>query len=92
MYALPVQGLIDELGRLPGIGPKSAQRIAFHLLKGTREDAQRLSAAVAELLEVMRTYTNIAQILQQQGDLQKTAIERLADVRILPDQLPSATR
>jgi recombination protein RecR len=33
MYEGPVQDLIDELGRLPGIGPKSAQRIAFHLLK-----------------------------------------------------------
>ena len=33
VYAGPVQDLIDELGRLPGIGPKSAQRIAFHLLK-----------------------------------------------------------
>ncbi|MSZ14971.1 MAG: recombination protein RecR, partial [Actinobacteria bacterium] len=31
MYAGPVQDLIDELGRLPGVGPKSAQRIAFHL-------------------------------------------------------------
>ena len=33
VYAQPVQELIDELGRLPGVGPKSAQRIAFHLLK-----------------------------------------------------------
>ena len=33
MYAAPVQDLIDELGRLPGVGPKSAQRIAFYLLK-----------------------------------------------------------
>ena len=33
VYAAPVQDLIDELGRLPGVGPKSAQRIAFHLLK-----------------------------------------------------------
>ncbi|NDD96555.1 MAG: recombination protein RecR, partial [Actinobacteria bacterium] len=32
-YTLPVQTLIDQLGRLPGVGPKSAQRIAFHLLK-----------------------------------------------------------
>ena len=40
--------------RLPGIGPKSAQRIAFHLLKGTREDAQRLAAAVGELLDGIR--------------------------------------
>ena len=38
MYAAPVQDLIDELGRLPGVGPKSAQRIAFHLLKLSDED------------------------------------------------------
>ena len=54
-YAGPVQDLIDELGRLPGVGPKSAQRIAFHLLKGSRDDAARLSAAVGELLESLRT-------------------------------------
>ena len=47
-YAGPVQDLIDELGRLPGIGPKSAQRIAFHLLKLPRDDAMRLARAVAE--------------------------------------------
>ena len=54
-YPAPLSRLIDELRALPGIGPKSAQRIAFHLLKGTREDAQRLSAAVCELLDAMRT-------------------------------------
>ena len=47
-YAAPVQSLIDELGRLPGIGPKSAQRIAFHLLKLPAEDAERLARAITE--------------------------------------------
>ena len=47
-YAPPVQTLIDELGRLPGIGPKSAQRIAFHLLKLPVEDAERLARAITE--------------------------------------------
>ena len=47
-YAPPVQDLIDELGRLPGIGPKSAQRIAFHLLKLPTEDAARLARAITE--------------------------------------------
>ncbi len=46
MYAAPVQDLIDELGRLPGIGPKSAQRIAFYLLKAPAEDARRLADAI----------------------------------------------
>jgi recombination protein RecR len=48
VYAGPVQVLIDELGRLPGVGPKSAQRIAFHILKVPVEDATRLSNAIAE--------------------------------------------
>ena len=45
-YAGPVQDLIDELGRLPGVGPKSAQRIAFHLLKLPKDDALRLARAI----------------------------------------------
>jgi recombination protein RecR len=48
VYAGPVQTLIDELGRLPGIGPKSAQRIAFYLLKLPAEDAARLAHAIEE--------------------------------------------
>jgi len=50
-YALPVQDLIDELGRLPGIGPKSAQRIAFHLLKLPKEDASRLARTIVDAKE-----------------------------------------
>jgi recombination protein RecR len=42
-----VQDLIDELGRLPGVGPKSAQRIAFYLLKVPTDDALRLAAAIS---------------------------------------------
>jgi recombination protein RecR len=49
VYAGPVQDLIDELGRMPGVGPKSAQRIAFHLLKLSREDALRLARAISEV-------------------------------------------
>lgn len=51
LYARPVQDLIDQLGRLPGVGPKSAQRIAFHLLKVPREDAARLASAIVEAKE-----------------------------------------
>jgi recombination protein RecR len=46
VYAKPVEILIDELGRLPGIGPKSAQRIAFYLLKADVVDARRLADAI----------------------------------------------
>ncbi|HAM03613.1 MAG TPA: recombination protein RecR [Acidimicrobiaceae bacterium] len=50
-YGALLQALIDELGRLPGIGPKSAQRIAFHLLKVAPEDALRLSEAIVAVKE-----------------------------------------
>lgn len=48
MYTRAVQELVDELGRLPGIGPKSAQRIAFHLLMVAKEDALRLAQVITE--------------------------------------------
>jgi recombination protein RecR len=47
----PVQSLVDELGRLPGIGPKSAQRIAFFLLKSAPDDAKRLARVIVEAKE-----------------------------------------
>lgn len=53
-YPAAVARLVDELRSLPGIGPKSAQRIAFHLLRGPREDAERLGEAVARLHEGIR--------------------------------------
>ncbi|NNN18407.1 MAG: recombination protein RecR [Acidimicrobiaceae bacterium] len=46
MYTQSVQALIDELGKLPGIGPKSAQRVAFHLLKIDQTEALRLAEAI----------------------------------------------
>ncbi|MCC6339441.1 MAG: recombination mediator RecR [Acidimicrobiia bacterium] len=51
VYEGPVQKLIDELGRLPGVGPKSAQRIAYHLLKIPPEDARRLARAIDDVKE-----------------------------------------
>jgi recombination protein RecR len=48
MYEGAIQDLIDELGRLPGIGPKSAQRIAFHIIQSERVDVTRL-------VDVLRT-------------------------------------
>ncbi|CCH78188.1 DNA repair and recombination protein [Nostocoides japonicum T1-X7] len=49
MYEGAVQDLIDELGRLPGVGPKSAQRIAFHLLQADEADVSRLARALTEV-------------------------------------------
>ena len=49
MYEGVVQDLIDELGRLPGVGPKSAQRIAFHLLQAEPVDVRRLADVLIEV-------------------------------------------
>jgi recombination protein RecR len=51
LFVGPVQRLIDELGRLPGIGGKSAQRLAFHLLTVEEADARRLAAAIIDMRE-----------------------------------------
>ncbi|HJS72113.1 MAG TPA: recombination mediator RecR [Acidimicrobiia bacterium] len=51
MFEGPVQRLIDELARLPGIGTKSAQRLAFHILSVEEADAMRLSAAIRDMRE-----------------------------------------
>jgi recombination protein RecR len=54
----PLTRLIEQLQRLPGIGPKGAQRLAFHILKNTRDDAERLVAAVRDVKERV-TYCSI---------------------------------
>lgn len=54
MYEGPLQRVVDELSRLPGIGGKSAQRIAFHLLSIADEDARRLGQAVLDLRDQVR--------------------------------------
>lgn len=54
MYEGIVQDLIDELGRLPGVGPKSAQRIAFHILAADPADVMRLATTLREVKEKVR--------------------------------------
>ncbi|MDQ1619070.1 MAG: recombination protein RecR [Actinomycetota bacterium] len=64
MYEGVVQDLIDELGQLPGVGPKSAQRIAFHLLAADPVDVRRLITALTEVKEKVRfcrTCGNVAE-------------------------------
>jgi len=51
MYEGPIQDLIDELARLPGVGPKSAQRLAFWLVKAPADDARRLAQAIIQAKE-----------------------------------------
>ena len=53
-FAEPMTRLIDELRKLPGIGTKSAQRLAFHVLRSSTEDADKLSAAIRELKQHLR--------------------------------------
>jgi recombination protein RecR len=67
MFEGPVQDLIDELGRLPGIGPKSAQRIAFHLLKGERADAERLARVIVDVKAKVHFCSNCHNVAE--GDL-----------------------
>jgi recombination protein RecR len=64
MYEGVVQNLIDELGRLPGVGPKGAQRIAFHLLAADPADVRRLADTLIEVTERVRfckTCGNVAE-------------------------------
>ncbi|SKC40894.1 recombination mediator RecR [Krasilnikoviella flava] len=64
MYEGAVQDLIDELGRLPGVGPKSAQRIAFHLLAADAADVRRLADALTEVkarVQFCETCGNVAE-------------------------------
>ena len=64
MYEGAVQDLIDELGRLPGVGPKSAQRLAFHLLAADEDEVGRLVTALTEVKRRVRFCTvcgNVAQ-------------------------------
>jgi recombination protein RecR len=64
VYEGIVQDLIDELGQLPGIGPKGAQRIAFHLLTANSEDVRRLGNTLLEVIEKVkfcRTCGNVAE-------------------------------
>jgi recombination protein RecR len=65
MYEGVVQDLIDELGRLPGVGPKSAQRIAFHILAADPVDVQRLVDALREVKEKVRFCTICGNVAEE---------------------------
>lgn len=67
MYEGPVQDVIDEFGRLPGIGPKSAQRIAFHLLSADRADIERLCAVLVRMAAEVRFCERCGNV--SEGDL-----------------------
>ena len=66
MYEGIVQDLIDELGRLPGIGPKSAQRIAFHILAAEPADVLRLANVMREVKEKVRFCSICGNVAEQE--------------------------
>ncbi len=66
MYEGAVQDLIDELGRLPGVGPKSAQRIAFHLLAADPTDVRRLVSALTEVKDKVRFCSVCGNVSEQE--------------------------
>jgi recombination protein RecR len=65
VYEGPVQDLIDELGRLPGVGPKGAQRIAFYLLAADPVDVRRLVGALNEVKDKVRFCTICGNVAEQ---------------------------
>ncbi|MCO5293325.1 MAG: recombination mediator RecR [Homoserinimonas sp.] len=66
MYEGIVQDLIDELGKLPGIGPKSAQRIAFHILQTKSFDVSRLAEVLSEVRDKARFCENCGNVTDQE--------------------------
>jgi recombination protein RecR len=66
MYEGAVQDLIDELGRLPGIGPKGAQRIAFHLLAADSDDVRRLAEVLIQVKETVRFCTECGNVAEEE--------------------------
>jgi recombination protein RecR len=66
MYEGAIQDLIDELGRLPGVGPKSAQRIAFHVLSADPTDVNRLAAALRRVKEQVRFCTTCFNVAESE--------------------------
>ena len=66
MYEGAIQDLIDELGRLPGVGPKSAQRIAFHVLSTDPADVNRLASALRKVKELVRFCTTCFNVAESE--------------------------
>ncbi|HWS35832.1 MAG TPA: recombination mediator RecR [Actinoplanes sp.] len=66
MYEGAIQDLIDELGRLPGVGPKSAQRIAFHVLSADPADVNRLASALRKVKDLVRFCTTCFNVAESE--------------------------
>ncbi len=81
MFEGPIQDLIDELARLPGIGPKSAQRLAFHLVKAPAQDARRLSEAIVAAKERVRFCRECFSV--SEGDLCRVCRDPSRDATVI---------
>ena len=81
VYTQPVQTLIDELGRMPGVGPKSAQRIAFHLLKIPADDVARLAQAIIDAKARVRFCTRCWNFAE--GELCPICLDDRRDANVL---------
>jgi len=93
MFEPPIQRLIDELARLPGIGRKSAQRLAFHLLNAEEADAQRLADAIVDMRAQVRLCSRCFNVTAEEEcsicrDLRRDptmicVVERAQDIPVL---------
>lgn len=93
MFEPPVQRLIDELARLPGVGRKSAQRLAFHLLHVEEVDAKRLGEAIIDMRDTIHLCTRCFNVTGEEEcsicrDLRRDptvlcAVERAHDIPVL---------
>ena len=95
MYEGPVQDLIDELGRLPGIGPKSAQRLAFHLLTADGSDITRLQSALLRVKDEVQFCTECGNVAE--GDLCRICSDPRRDIGVIcvveePKDVPAIER
>jgi len=81
VYEGPIQDLIDELSRLPGIGPKSAQRLAFHIVKAPAEDALRLAEALIGAKDKVRFCRECFSVAE--GDLCRICRDESRDRTVL---------
>ena len=68
LHAAPIRDLIEELGRLPGIGPKSAQRIAFHLLRVSEREVVRLARAITDMKARITACTRCFNVTELRAD------------------------
>ena len=80
MYEGAIQDLVDELGRLPGVGPKSAQRIAFHILAADPADVRRLADALTEVKARVRFCEICGNVAQEPHDMSLAPGEAYANL------------